>query len=115
MVQQVDSNGNFRPFYNGERVFVEPLQEYATVITVFKIYEGEEWYWGNVELLYTDGGRNFKLMAMFKNLDEDLLKEVIDRLHYFYLQTDGSMKYPNSAEGDILKLVYKLLVKQKFS
>jgi hypothetical protein len=34
-------------------------------------------------------------------------REIIDRLNYFYLQTDGSMKFPNSAEGDILKMVHK--------
>lgn len=37
---------------------------------------------------------------------EELLKEIYDRLNYFYRRTDGTMNFPNSAEGDILKIVY---------
>lgn len=36
-----------------------------------------------------------------------LLKEIKDRLQYFYGQVDGNYKFPNSAEGDLLKLVHK--------
>lgn len=34
-------------------------------------------------------------------------EEIKDRLDYFYKQTDGTYKFPNSAEGDLLKLVQK--------
>jgi len=40
----------------------------------------------------------------------ELKKELLDRLKYFYLQLDGSMNFPNSAEGDILKMTYKMLL-----
>jgi hypothetical protein len=40
-------------------------------------------------------------------VDEKLIQEVLDRMHHFYLQIDGSMKWPNSAEGDLLRMVYK--------
>ncbi len=40
-------------------------------------------------------------------------QEVIDRINYFYLQTDGSLKFPNSADGDILRMVYKLLTNKE--
>jgi hypothetical protein len=44
---------------------------------------------------------------------EQLLKEIEDRLNYFYLQTDGTMNFPNSAEGDILKLVFQYINKEQ--
>lgn len=34
--------------------------------------------------------------------------EIVDRIHYMYLQTDGSIDWPNSFEGDLLKTSYKL-------
>jgi hypothetical protein len=40
---------------------------------------------------------------------EELRQEILDRLEYFYYLTDGTMRFQNSAEGDILKLVYKYL------
>lgn len=39
-----------------------------------------------------------------------LKQEIIDRMNHFYLQTDGSMKFPNSCEGDLLKLVHKFIL-----
>ena len=30
-------------------------------------------------------------------------QEIIDRVHYMYLQTDGTIEFPNSFEGDLLK------------
>jgi hypothetical protein len=41
----------------------------------------------------------------------DLMKEIRDRMKHFYGQTDGTLKVPNSAEGDILKMVALLLDK----
>lgn len=35
------------------------------------------------------------------------IKEIQDRLTYFYLQTDGSYDFPNSREGDLLKMVHR--------
>lgn len=39
----------------------------------------------------------------------ELEREIKDRMAHFYGQTDGSMSFPNTAEGDLLKLVYRLL------
>ena len=39
---------------------------------------------------------------------EDLTKELLDRLRYFYAQTDGMMRFPPNAEGDMLKLAHVL-------
>lgn len=33
-------------------------------------------------------------------------QEIIDRVHYMYLQTDGTIEFPNSFEGDLLKIAY---------
>ena len=35
--------------------------------------------------------------------------ELRNRLNHFYLQTDGTYKFPNSAEGDLLKMFEKFL------
>lgn len=43
----------------------------------------------------------------------NIFKEIEDRFNHFYKQADGSFKWPNSAEGDILKLVYKLIQEEK--
>ena len=40
---------------------------------------------------------------------KDLAKEIQARMTHFYAQTDGSMNFPNSAEGDLLKMVHALL------
>lgn len=33
-------------------------------------------------------------------------QEIIDRVHYMYLQNDGTIEFPNSFEGDLLKIAY---------
>ena len=33
--------------------------------------------------------------------------EIIDRIEYQYLKLDGTLEFPNSFEGDLLKIVYK--------
>lgn len=38
--------------------------------------------------------------------------ELTDRLLYAFGQTDGTMKFPNSNEGDLLKLTWAMLRKQ---
>lgn len=37
--------------------------------------------------------------------------ELTDRILYFCLQTDGKMQFPNSAEGDLLKLAWAMINK----
>lgn len=37
---------------------------------------------------------------------EDLVKELRNRMRYFYAQTDGTMRFPSSAEGDMLKMAH---------
>lgn len=39
-----------------------------------------------------------------------MTKEICDRMNYFYRQTDGTMIFPSSAEGDLLKMVNALLM-----
>ena len=43
------------PFKTGDRVFVKPLKIEAVVIRQQKCYDGDEVFWGNVELQYDDG------------------------------------------------------------
>lgn len=33
-------------------------------------------------------------------------QEIIDWVHHMYLQTDGTIEFPNSFEGDLLKIAY---------
>lgn len=35
------------------------------------------------------------------------MSEFLDRVHHFYSRTDGTIAWPNSAEGDLLKIAYK--------
>ena len=42
-------------FLAGDRVYVIPLKMEATVIRQIKHYDGDEEFWGNVELQYDDG------------------------------------------------------------
>lgn len=32
------------------------------------------------------------------------MSESLDRINYFYKQTDGTFNFPNSAEGDVLRI-----------
>lgn len=45
---------------------------------------------------------------ILSNFDKNLKSEIKDRMDYLYKTMDG-MKFPNSVEGDILKLVYRFL------
>ena len=36
--------------------------------------------------------------------------EFIDRVNYMYKKTDGDIQYPNSYDGDCLKMGYKEIV-----
>jgi hypothetical protein len=36
-------------------------------------------------------------------------QEVLNRITYFYMKTDGIYEFPNSAEGDLLKMIFELL------
>lgn len=36
-------------------------------------------------------------------------KEIGDRFQHFYMQLDGSYNFPNSLEGDLLKMTHKML------
>lgn len=40
---------------------------------------------------------------------KELEQEIKDRMTHFYGKTDGSFDFPNSREGDVLKLVHKFL------
>ena len=43
----------------------------------------------------------------------DLEQEIKYRINHSYKQIDGTYKFPNSAEGDLVKLVYKYLVEKR--
>lgn len=70
MSTEVDSNGNGPMWKPGERVWVAPLKMEATVIQQRLSYDGEESFWGNVELLYDDGvkgiSNNWQIMKVNK-------------------------------------------------
>ena len=40
---------------------------------------------------------------------EQLLKEINDRIVYFYARIDGGFDFPNSRDGDLLKMVKKYI------
>ena len=46
---------------------------------------------------------------------DELTREICTRMHYLYGRTDGGMKFPNSAEGDVLKMVHVLLSNAELS
>ena len=70
MTKLVDTNGNGPMWKPGERVWVAPLKMEATVIQQSLSYDGEESFWGNVELLYDDGvkgnSNNWQIMRINK-------------------------------------------------
>ena len=43
----------------------------------------------------------------------ELAMEIRNRMQFFYGQTDGTMQFPSSAEGDLLKMVHVLLSPNK--
>ena len=43
---------------------------------------------------------------------EELEREILDRVMHFYADMDGNPVFPNSAEGDLLKLTYHFFKKQ---
>jgi hypothetical protein len=65
-----DSNGNGPLWQPGDRVWVAPLKMEATVIQQRLSYDGEESFWGNVELKYDDGvkgvSNNWQIMRINK-------------------------------------------------
>lgn len=67
---QVDDQGNGPMWQPGERVWVAPLKMEATVIQQQLSYDGEESFWGNVELQYDDGvkgiSNNWQIMKVNK-------------------------------------------------
>jgi hypothetical protein len=70
MTKLVDTNGNGPMWKPGDRVWVTPLKMEATVIKQQLSYDGEESFWGNVELLYDDGvkgnSNNWQIMRINK-------------------------------------------------
>lgn len=40
-------------------------------------------------------------------------QEVIDRVHYMYAKIDGTIEFPNSYEGDLLKIAYNNAINLK--
>jgi uncharacterized membrane protein len=53
----IDSDGRGPKFHTGDRVYVHPMKQNATVIRQVLHYDGPESHWGNVELQYDDGIR----------------------------------------------------------
>jgi hypothetical protein len=44
---------------------------------------------------------------------DKLRQEILDRMHYRFLQTDMTMRWPSSYEGDVLKMVYRYLTEKQ--
>ena len=52
---RTDSNGH-KPDYNpGDRVYVHPMRQQATVIEQVLHHDGSESFWGNLKVRYDDG------------------------------------------------------------
>lgn len=51
----LDSNNKPASYNKGDRVYVLPLNMEATVIKQILHYDGNESFWGNLELEYDDG------------------------------------------------------------
>ena len=65
---------------------------------VSKLYKGV--------VSYTE--ENKQLEADLAEIKEQCrFQEIIDRVNYKYLKTGGTIEYPNSYEGDVLKIAYK--------
>ena len=50
-----DSDGRSASYKPGDRVYVQPMRMEATVIKQVLHYDGNESFWGNLELQYDDG------------------------------------------------------------
>jgi len=51
---------------------------------------------------------------LWKSLSKaNLLDQQMERIELYYKQIDGTMKFPNSLEGDLLKVTYMLYVNKK--
>ena len=70
MSKEVNSDGNGPMWKPGDRVWVAPLKMEATVIQQRLSYDGDESFWGNVELQYDDGvkgvSNNWQIMRVNK-------------------------------------------------
>ena len=68
MTQLVDDYGNGPMWKPGDKVWVSPLKLKAIVIKQLLSYDGEEKFWGNVELLYDNGiigiSNNWQIMKI---------------------------------------------------
>ena len=53
----IDPNGKDAKYKPGERVYVHPLKQQATVIRQILHYDMNESFWGNLELQYDDGSK----------------------------------------------------------
>jgi len=52
-----DTSGKLPAFLQGDRVYVHPNKEYATVIKQLLHHDMNETFWGNLELMYDDGSK----------------------------------------------------------
>ena len=52
---EIDSDGRGPEFHSGDRVYVQPMRQEATVIRQIHHFDGPESFWGDVELKYDDG------------------------------------------------------------
>lgn len=55
MVSRLDSNGKPAAFNPGDRVYVQPMRQEATVVEQLLHYDYPESFWGNLVLQYDDG------------------------------------------------------------
>lgn len=86
----------------------EYVDEYFPKIEPFKGNKGRG------EAIVIVGMAVVEFTKALKETEEGVIErkqEVLDRMNHYYLQMDGSMDFPNSREGDLLKMVYDELLK----
>jgi hypothetical protein len=70
MNERVDSEGRPAKFRKGDRVFVMPVKQEATVIRQILHYDMNETFWGNLELEYDDGTKGVSHGWQVKRIEE---------------------------------------------
>lgn len=52
---EIDCEGKYAEFNPGDRVYVHPMKQEATVIKQILHYDMNDSFWGNLQLQYDDG------------------------------------------------------------
>lgn len=69
-VCEIDSDGRGPLYVRGDRVYVHPLKQEATVIKQILHYDYPESFWGNVKLQYDDGVTGISHSCQCKKIEK---------------------------------------------